>query len=162
MHAPRRNPVSLESILATGILVTIATGGALIGLGLRGGETSRAFRLTGRALLESFGIASASAPLTSVAVGYLHHLVVATLWGALCATVVLRASRALHALLAVTIVTIAYAALTVTPLPPALRIGYAVTSDLASVVPIMAALFVALLGGAWVHAGGHRSLDATT
>ena len=49
----------------------------------RGGEAGRVFRLAGRGLLERLGVASSAAPLTSVALGYLHHLIIATGWGVL-------------------------------------------------------------------------------
>lgn len=76
------SPAALfDAAFATGTLTTIATGGALLGLGWREGEAGRVFRLAGRALLERFGFASGTAPLSSVALGYLHHLMVATAWG---------------------------------------------------------------------------------
>ena len=79
----------IDAAFAVGTLTTIATGGALLGLGMRDGEAGRAFRLAGRGLLESIGVPSLTAPLTSVALGYLHHLIVATAWGVLLAMVVL-------------------------------------------------------------------------
>ncbi len=142
----------IDSAFTTGALTTIATGGALIGLGLREGEASRVFRLAGRALLEQFGIASAAAPLTSVAVGYLHHLAAATLWGALLGTVMFwprsTQARVFAALLAAT----GYAVLALGIIPPILRIGYAVTANAPSVVPIGVALALALLGDIWIAA----------
>ena len=79
----------IDAALAAGTLTAIATGGALLGLGWREGEAGRVFRLAGRGLLERVGVASSAAPLTSVALGYLHHLVIATGWGVLLALVVL-------------------------------------------------------------------------
>lgn len=139
----------LDDALATGALTTIATGGALLGLGLRDGEPSRLFRLVGRALLERLGIASLNAPLTSVALGYVHHLVVATAWGAVLGLLVLLPTGRAR-LIAAPILVLMYAAAALWVLPPILRIGYAVTSNMSGVVPISVALLVALYGGLWV------------
>ena len=79
----------LDAAFATGTLSAIATGGALLGLGWRDGEVGRVFRLAGRGLLERLGVTSSAAPLTSVALGYLHHLVIATSWGVALALLVL-------------------------------------------------------------------------
>lgn len=140
----------LDAAVATGTLATIATGGALLGFGWREGEAGRAFRLAGRGLLERFGVVSAAAPLTSVAVGYLHHLVVATAWGILLALVVLPLRGVVRALVILALAA-AYAVLAGTWLPPSLRIGYAVTSSVPGAVPIAAALALALFGGSWLH-----------
>lgn len=142
----------LDAALAAGTLTAIATGGALLGLGWREGEAGRVFRLAGRGLLERVGVASSAAPLTSVALGYLHHLVVATGWGVLLALLVLPwrgGSRVTAAMLAAA----GYAALALWVLPATLRIGYAVTGTPAGVVAIGAAVAVALLGGIWVAIG---------
>ena len=146
----------LDSALATGALVTIATGGALIGLGIREGEASRVFRLVGRTVLERIGVASAGAPLTSVALGYLHHLVVATLWGVLIGLLVLPLRgrvRVVAALLAA----VAYGIFATRWIPPALRIGFSVTSNMPAVVPIAVALMAALLGAVWLAAAETRA-----
>jgi hypothetical protein len=140
----------LDTALATGTLSTIATGGALLGLGWREGEAGRVFRLAGRGLLERFGVMSAAAPLTSVALGYLHHLLIATAWGALLALLVLPL-RGVVRVLAAVIAAVMYVTLAGTTLPPSLRIGYAVTSTIPGAVPIGAALSLALLGGIWLH-----------
>lgn len=145
----------LDAALAAGTLTAIATGGALLGLGWREGEAGRVFRLAGRGLLERVGVASSAAPLTSVALGYLHHLLIATGWGALLALLVLPlrgATRVTAALLAAA----GYAMLALWVLPSTLRIGYAVTGTPSGVVAIGAAVAVALLGGVWVAIGeGH-------
>ena len=141
----------LDAAFATGTLATIATGGALLGLGWREGEAGRVFRLAGRGLLERFGVVSSAAPLTSVALGYLHHLAVATAWGILLALVVLPL-RGLVRVAAALTVAVGYAVLAGTWLPAPLRIGYAVTSTIPGAVPIGAALALALLGGIWMHA----------
>ncbi len=138
-----------DDALATGALTTIATGGALLGLGLRDGEPSRLFRLVGRALLERLGIPSLNAPLTSVALGYMHHLVIATVWGAVLGLLVML-PRGRARLVAPPVAVMMYAAAAVWILPPILRIGYAVTSSVSAVVPIDVALLVALYGGIWV------------
>jgi hypothetical protein len=141
----------LDAAFATGTLATIATGGALLGLGWREGEAGRVFRLAGRGLLERFGVVSSAAPLTSVALGYLHHLAVATAWGILLALIVLPL-RGLSRVAAALTVAVGYAVLAGTWLPAPLRIGYAVTSTIPGAVPIGAALALALLGGIWLHA----------
>jgi hypothetical protein len=137
-------------------LTTIATGGALLGLGWREGEAGRVFRLAGRGLLERFGVVSAAAPLSSVALGYLHHLVVATAWGVLLGLLVLPFRGVLRLIVAMTAVA-GYGLLTLSIVPAPLRIGYGVTGTLSGVVPIMAALAMALLGGIWLDAGDHAS-----
>ena len=141
----------LDAAFATGTLATIATGGALLGIGWREGEAGRVFRLAGRGLLERFGVVSSAAPLTSVALGYLHHLAVATAWGILLALIVLPL-RGLVRVAAALTVAVGYAVLAGTWLPAPLRIGYAVTSTIPGAVPIGAALALALLGGIWLHA----------
>lgn len=140
-----------DRAVTTGTLATIATGGALLGLGMRQGESSRVFRLAGRSLLERLG-AAAPAPLTSVAVGYVHHLLVATLWGVVLSVVVLPL-RGVTRIIAAVVAAACYAWLSVDFVPAALRIGYSVTSNTPSAVPIGVSLAVALLGGVWLAAG---------
>ncbi|MES2525073.1 MAG: hypothetical protein V4617_20410 [Gemmatimonadota bacterium] len=148
----RERPASLlDAALAMGALVTIATGGALIGLGLQSGEPSRVFRLVGRALLERAGVTSTGAPLTSVALGYLHHLVVATVWGAIIGLIVLPL-RGINRVLAAIGITLLYMIVASRWLPPAMRIGFAVTANVPGAVPIAVALLVAVLGGVWLAA----------
>jgi hypothetical protein len=142
----------IDAALAAGTLTAIATGGALLGLGWREGEAGRVFRLAGRGLLERVGVASSAAPLTSVALGYLHHLIIATGWGVLLALVVLPlrgVTRVIAALLAAA----GYAMLALWVLPSTLRIGYAVTGTLPGVVAIGAAVAVALLSSVWIAVG---------
>jgi hypothetical protein len=148
-NAPARS--LWDRAVTSGSLATIATGGALIGLGMRQGESSRVFRLAGRSLLERVGIATSSAPLTSVAVGYLHHLAVATLWGIGLSLVVLPL-RGMTRIAAAVIAAAIYAWISVDFVPAALRIGYSVTSNTPSAVPIGISLAVALLGGVWLAA----------
>lgn len=150
--SPGRYTRVLDAVLATGTLSTIATGGALLGMGWREGEAGRVFRLAGRGLLERFGVVSAAAPLTSVALGYLHHLIIAAAWGALLALLVLPLRGTAFRVLAALGAAFMYVLLAGLWLPAALRIGYAVTSSVPSAVPIGAALALALLGGAWLHA----------
>jgi hypothetical protein len=153
--APRRFTQLFDAALAAGTLTAIATGGALLGLGWREGEAGRVFRLAGRGLLERFGVASSAAPLTSVALGYLHHLVVATAWGVALALLVLPL-RGVARLLAALAAAAAYSLLAFLVLPSALRIGYGVTATVPGAVSIGAAVGVALLGGVWVAIGeGH-------
>lgn len=147
-------PGLLDTALATGTLAAIATGGALVGFGWREGEPGRLFRLAGRALLERGGIPSAAVPLTAVALGYLHHLLVATAWGALLALGVLPwrpAARVAAALLAAA----AFGWLReLVPVPA--RVGLAVTETPGAAVTMAASFAVALLGGAWLAAGERR------
>ena len=145
----------LDAAFATGTLSAIATGGALLGLGWREGEVGRVFRLAGRGLLERLGVTSSAAPLTSVALGYLHHLVIATSWGVALALLVLPLRgivRPVAALLAAAV----YVTLAAEMLPAPLRIGYAVTASVPGAVPIGAALALALLGGCWLYATGEE------
>ena len=156
MPTNTQSKARLDSALATGALATIATGGALIGLGLREGESSRVFRLVGRTLLERMGVPSAAAPLTSVAVGYLHHLVIASAWGVALGLVVL-ALRGPMRLFAALLAAAAYGLVALWFMPPMLRIGFSVTSSVPSVVPIVVALLMALLGGVWLAAAESRT-----
>jgi len=142
----------IDAALAAGTLTAIATGGALLGLGWREGEAGRVFRLAGRGLLERVGVASSAAPLTSVALGYLHHLIVATGWGVLLALLVLPL-RGVTRITAAMLAAAGYAALALWVLPSTLRIGYAVTGTPSGVVAIGAAVAVALLGSVWVAIG---------
>lgn len=146
----------LDAALATGTLTTIATGGALLGLGWREGEAGRVFRLAGRGLLERFGVMSSAAPLSSVALGYLHHLVIATAWGIVLGLLVLP-FRGLVRLVVAGMAVVGYALLTLSVVPAPLRIGYGVTGNLPGVVPIVAALAMALMGGIWLDAGERTS-----
>lgn len=142
----------IDAAVATGTLAAIGTGGALLGIGWREGETGRVFRLAGRALLERIGVSSATAPLTSVALGYVHHLVVATIWGVLLGLVVL-AFRGSMRVAAALVAAFGYAWLSLSILPAPVRIGFAVTANASSVFPIGLALAVALLIGAWLAHG---------
>ncbi|WP_310568782.1 hypothetical protein [Gemmatimonas sp.] len=142
----------IDAAFAAGTLTAIATGGALLGLGWREGEAGRVFRLAGRGLLERFGVASSAAPLTSVALGYLHHLIIATGWGVLLALLVLPL-RGVTRITAAFLAAAGYAALALWVLPSTLRIGYAVTGTPAGVVAIGGAVAVALLGAVWVANG---------
>ncbi len=142
----------IDAALAAGTLTAIATGGALLGLGWREGEAGRVFRLAGRGLLERVGVASSAAPLTSVALGYLHHLIIATGWGVLLALLVLP-FRGVTRLAAVMLAAAGYASLALWVLPSTLRIGYAVTGTPSGVVAIGASVAVALLGAVWVAIG---------
>jgi hypothetical protein len=151
-NARRRFALLIDAALAAGTLTAIATGGALLGLGWREGEAGRVFRLAGRGLLERVGVASSAAPLTSVALGYLHHLIIATGWGMLLALLVLPL-RGVPRITAALLAAAGYASLALWVLPSTLRIGYAVTGTPSGVVAIGAAVAVALLGAVWVAIG---------
>jgi len=146
MAENRRSRSLLDSALSAGSLTTIATGGALIGLGRRDGEASRAFRLAGRGLLERVGAASFDAPLTAVAIGYVHHLAVATAWGVLLGALVFVPRTVLRRLLLAIGLVVGFGIASFYALPPMFRIGYAVTSDIPGVVCIVVALILALSG----------------
>jgi hypothetical protein len=152
----RHSPLAM---LTSGVLVAIATAGALLGLGWRDGEPSRVFRQAGRNLLGVVGLSSTATPLRATMVGYLHHLVVATLWGMLLALVILRL-RGVSRVVALVLLVPLYTFLVPRVVPPLLRIGHAVTSDSASLFPIAATIAVALLGGVWVAAGSRSTRDA--
>jgi hypothetical protein len=102
-------------------------------------------------LLERIGILSAAAPLSSVAVGYAHHLIVAFGWGVVLGTVVLLPKSGSARALAALVASATYAALVLLFVPPILRIGYAVTSNASTVVPVAGAMFLALVGAVWLH-----------
>ena len=153
LHDESRTPDATRSLiddaLTAGSLTTIATGGALVGLGRRAGETSWVFRLAGRGLLEQFGVTATAAPLTSVGVGYLHHIIVASAWGFVLALLILPqrgAARVVVALLAALL----YSVVSARFVPAGLRIGYSVTGNTASAVAIGVSLGVALLGAIWL------------
>lgn len=161
MAAPRSSPRwqdLVDAAFAVGTLTTIATGGALLGLGIRDGEAGRAFRLAGRGLLESIGVPSLTAPLTSVALGYLHHLLVATAWGVLLALLVLP-QRGLWRLAAAVVAAAVYSVVSASVLPALLRIGYGVTGTIPGAVPVGVAMALSLVGGAWVAADASPADD---
>ena len=161
MAAPRsslRLQDLVDAAFAVGTLTTIATGGALLGLGVRDGEAGRAFRLAGRGLLESIGVPSLTAPLTSVALGYLHHLLIATAWGVLLALVVLP-QRGLWRVAGAVVAAAVYGLVSVTVLPALLRIGYGVTGTIPGAVPVGVAMALSLVGGAWVAADASTDDD---
>jgi hypothetical protein len=161
MAAPRSSPRFqdlVDAAFAVGTLTTIATGGALLGLGLRDGEAGRAFRLAGRGLLESIGVPSLTAPLTSVALGYVHHLLVATAWGILLAMLVLP-QRGVWRILGAIVAAAGYSIVSVAVLPALLRIGYGVTGTIPGAVPVGVAMALSLVGGAWVTADASQADD---
>ncbi len=158
MSAPRPHESFVDlfdAAAVTGTLTTIATGGVLLGIGWRAGEVGRVFRLSGRALLAQLGYASSQAPLSSVALGYLHHLTAATIWGFLLALFVLPWRGAVRVIAAIAVAAI-YVLLVTTVVPAPLRIGYGVTGNMPGVVLIAAAMAVAFLSGAWVSSAELR------
>ena len=149
LYRPASQGSLLDDAFATCALTIVATGGALIGLGMRSGEPSRLFRLVGRMLLERVGIASSFVPLTSVAIGYLHHLLIAAVWGFVFALMVL-VFRGVLRVFAALGVSALYSVLSPDVLPPLLRIGGAVTSSVATVVPIGGTILLSMLCGMWL------------
>lgn len=154
-HHGDDHPSLLDRAFATGALTAIATGGALLGLGIREGEPGRAFRLAGRSLLERIGVPSLSAPLTSVTLGYVHHLVIATAWGVLIGLLILPLRGATRVIAAIA-AAVLYGMITLRFVPPVLRIGSVVTSTGFGVVAVTVALGAALVGGVWLAASAHR------
>lgn len=145
--ARRTTPVSLPALISSGLLVTIATAGALCGLGLRSGETLRIFRQGGRILVG--GAVTDVAPVLSVFTGMGHHVLVATLWGTVLSVLTLQL-RNFSRLVACVLLVPLYVYVVPRVVPPMLRVGYVVTSRDADLFPIAAAMSVALLCGAWV------------
>jgi hypothetical protein len=82
--------------------------------------------------------------------------VVATLWGVLIGLLVLPL-RGVTRVLAALVAVIVYAVIVSRWIPPVMRIGFSVTSNVPSVVPIAVALMVALLGGVWLAASETRA-----
>jgi hypothetical protein len=80
-----------------------------------------------------------------------HHLVIATVWGLLLGMVVLRL-RGVTRVAAGIGVSLLSVLVVFQWLPPVLRIGFAVTSNMAGAVPIAVAMLVAVLGGIWATA----------
>ena len=100
-------------------------------------------------MLEQFGVSATAAPLASVGVGYLHHIIIASAWGFALAMLILPqrgVTRVAVALLAASL----YALLSTRFVPAGLRIGYSVTGNTASAVAIGVSLGVALLGAIWL------------
>ena len=142
-----RDTVSFLSLLSTAALVTIATGGAVIGLGIRAGESLSGFRNAGIDILSRFGLTASVTGL--VFVGTLHHLIVSWLWGMLFAAAASRL-HSLSRLVACVLLVPIYVYVVPRLIPMLLRIGFGVTFRDADLFPIAAAIAVALLSGAWV------------
>jgi hypothetical protein len=149
MHQPssKRDNSGPAALLSTAALVVIATAGALVGLGLRSGDSLRAFRNAGTDLLASFGLAASS--IGQMFVGTLYHAVLAGAWGLLFAMVALRLRIAFRIVACVLLVPL-YVYIIPRVIPPVFRIGYAVTYRDTDLFSIAAAISIALLGGAWV------------
>ena len=139
-----RGPATL---LSTAALVSIATAGALIGLGLRSGDALRAFRNAGTDLLANFGLTANI--IGQVFIGVVHHVVLSGAWGLLFAALIMRLQTASRIVACVLLVPL-YVYIIPRVISPSLRIGYAVTNRDTDLFSIAVALSVALLGGAWV------------
>ena len=149
MNEPSSNRDSRgpASLLATAALVSIATAGALVGLGLRSGDALRAFRNAGTDLLANFGLTANI--IGQVFIGVVHHVVLSGAWGLLFAALIMRLQTASRIVACVLLVPL-YVYIIPRVISPSLRIGYAVTNRDTDLFSIAVALSVALLGGAWV------------
>jgi len=131
-----------------GLLVLVATTGALLAFGWRDGEPAKAFRNTGRMLLESREFPGAAIPAVVTSVGFAHHLVATLLWGMLLVLLV-RGFRGWSLVAASLVVSVAFGLLNLWLIPPAFGVGYSVVTSLARVIPLALAISVALLVTPW-------------
>lgn len=131
-----------------GLLVLVATTGALLAFGWHDGEPTKAFRNTGRMLLESRDFSAATIPAVVTSVGFAHHVIVTLLWGMLLVLLV-RPFRGWSLLLAALVVSLVFALLNLWFIPPILGIGYSAITTLARVVPLALTIAVALLVTPW-------------
>ncbi len=131
-----------------GLLVLMATTGALLAFGWQDGTPSKAFRNVGRMLLESREFPPAALPAVATAVGVTHHLVLSAIWGALLMLIV-RRFHGLAFVLAALLVSMVFVALNLWLIPPILGVGYAVVTSLARAIPFALAIAAALLVTPW-------------
>ena len=69
-----------------GLLVVMATTGALLAFGQREGDPTRAFRNAGRMLLQSRPVTPDYLPIVATAVGMVHHILIACSGGMLASS----------------------------------------------------------------------------
>lgn len=131
-----------------GLLVMMATAGALLAFGWQDGTPSKAFRNVGRMLLESREVPASALPAVATAVGLTHHLVLSALWGALL-MLLARRFRGVAFVVAAVLIALLFVALNLWLIPPILGIGYAVVTSLARAIPFALAIAVALLVTPW-------------
>lgn len=131
-----------------GLLVLVATTGALLAFGWRAGDPARAFRNTGRMLLQSREFPGSAIPAVITTVGFAHHLIAALLWGMLLMLFV-RGFRGWALVAASLVVSAGFGLLNLWLIPPAFGVGYSVVTSLARVIPLALAIAVALLVTPW-------------
>ncbi len=131
-----------------GLLVLVATTGALLAFGWREGEPAKAFRNTGRMLLSSREFAAAEIPAVVTSIGFAHHLVATLVYGMLLVLLV-RPFRGWSLVAAALVVSVAFGLLNLLLIPPAFGVGYSVVTSLARVIPLALAIAVALLVTPW-------------
>jgi hypothetical protein len=131
-----------------GLLVLMATTGALLAFGWQDGTPSKAFRNVGRMLLESREVPATALPAVATAVGLAHHLVLSALWGALLMLLV-RRFRGPAFVFAVLVTSLLFVALNLWLIPPIFGVGYAVVTSLARAIPFALAIATALLVTPW-------------
>ena len=131
-----------------GLLMIMATSGALLAFGWRDGEPAKAFRNAGRMLLESSEFPGSAQPAVATAVGVAHHLVIALLWGMVLLLIV-RSFRGWVRVLMTIVISAAFAVLNLLVIPPAFGVGYAVVTSLGRALPLALAIAVALLVTPW-------------
>ncbi len=99
-------------------------------------------------LLQSREFPGAALPITSTVIGFVHHAIVALLWGMLLVLVVRRFEGWARAGAALA-VSLLFALLNLWIIPPVLGIGYAVVTGPARAIPLALAIMAALLVTPW-------------
>lgn len=142
------------------LLVCMATSGAVLAYSSRDGELLRGFRLLGRFLLEGRtvprGFASLlTIPITTPAVGALHHVVVAFLWGLVLGLTV-RPFRGVAFVVAALAVAVTFSLLNLWLIPPMFGVGFGTVTSVARAIPFGLAIAAALLVTPWASGVGGR------
>lgn len=126
----------------------MASAGALTAFGRHDGDPTKAFRNAGRMLLESDASSGTALPILATAVGVVHHVIIALVWGALLGLIT-RQFRGWAFALAALLVPVAFVLFNLWLVPPALGIGYAVVTSVGRALPLALALALALLVTPW-------------
>ncbi len=126
----------------------MASAGALVAFGRRDGDATKAFRNAGRMLLETGADSGEALPILATAVGVVHHIAVALLWGVLLLLIV-RRFRGWAFAAAALLTSVAFTLLNLWVVPPAFGIGYAVVTSVGRALPLALALALALLVTPW-------------
>jgi hypothetical protein len=141
------------------LLVAAATTAALATFGWRDGEVTKAFRQSGRMLIGEREFAGASIPVTATALGLVHHVVLAMLWGGLL-LLLLRPLRGARYVGGVFALAVTFSLLNLWLIPPKLTVGFAVVTSVGRALPLALAIAVALLVTPW--ASGVREAPTDT